>query len=212
MASTSMAITGRQILYNSILPFNFNGMSELAKKWYVVRALSGKEKKAKEYLEKEIQLRKLQDYVSQVLIPTEKVFTIKNGKKVSAERSYLPGYILIEAHLISDDGVVQGEVIHIIRNVPNIIGFLGTQGEPIPMRPAEVNRILGKVDELADAGEEMLEPFIVGEPVKVIDGPFNNFSGVIEEVNEEKKKLKVMVKIFGRKTPLELNFTQVEKE
>ena len=180
-------------------------MSELVKKWYVVRALSGKEKKAKEYLEKEIQLRKLQDYVSQVLIPTEKVFTIKHGKKVSAERSYLPGYILIEAHLF-------GEIIHIIRNVPNIIGFLGSQGEPIPMRPAEVNRILGKVDELSDAGEEMLEPFIVGEPVKVIDGPFNNFSGVIEEVNEEKKKLKVMVKIFGRKTPFELSFTQVEKE
>jgi transcriptional antiterminator NusG len=180
-------------------------MTELAKKWYVVRALSGKEKKAKEYLEKEIQRLKLHDYISQVLIPTEKVFTIKNGKKVSTERSYLPGYILIEAHLI-------GEIIHIIRNIPNIIGFLGSQGDPIPMRPSEVNRILGKVDELTDAGEEMLEPFIVGEPVKVIDGPFNNFSGIIEEVNEEKKKLKVMVKIFGRKTPLELGFTQVEKE
>ncbi|MCL2683057.1 MAG: transcription termination/antitermination protein NusG [Bacteroidales bacterium] len=179
-------------------------MSEQVKKWYVVRAIGGKEKKAKEYLEKEIQISKLQDYISQVLIPTEKVFTIKNGKKVSTERSYLPGYILIEAYLI-------GEIIHIIRNVPNIIGFLGG-GDPIPMRPAEVNRILGKVDELSDAAEEMLEPFIVGEPVKVIDGPFNNFSGVIEEVNEEKKKLKVMVKIFGRKTPLELSFTQVEKE
>jgi len=180
-------------------------MSEQVKKWYVVRAISGKEKKAKEYLEKEIQRLKLQDYISQVLIPTEKVFTIKNGKKVSAERTYLPGYILIEAYLT-------GEYIHIIRNIPNIIGFLGSQGEPIPMRPAEVNRILGKVDELSDASEEMLEPFIVGEPVKVIDGPFNNFSGIIEEVNEEKKKLKVMVKIFGRKTPLELSFTQVEKE
>jgi transcriptional antiterminator NusG len=179
-------------------------MSEQVKKWYVVRALSGKEKKAKEYLEKEINRLKLQDYISQVLIPTEKVFAIKNGKKVSAERTYLPGYILIEAYLT-------GEYIHIIRNIPNIIGFLGG-GDPIPLRPAEVNRILGKVDELSDAAEEMLEPFIVGEPVKVIDGPFNNFSGVIEEVNEEKKKLKVMVKIFGRKTPLELSFTQVEKE
>jgi transcriptional antiterminator NusG len=180
-------------------------MSEQVKKWYVVRALSGKEKKAKEYLEKEINRLKWQDYISQVLIPTEKVFTIKNGKKISTERTYLPGYILIEAYLT-------GEYIHMIRNIPNIIGFLGSQGEPIPMRPSEVNRILGKVDELADAGEEMLEPFIVGEPVKVIDGPFNNFSGIIEEVNEEKKKLKVMVKIFGRKTPLELAFTQVEKE
>ncbi len=112
---------------------------------------------------------------------------------------------MIEAYLV-------GEIIHIIRNIPNIIGFLGSQGDPIPMRPAEVNRILGKVDELAGQTEEMIEPFIVGEPVKVIDGPFNNFSGIIEEVNDEKKKLKVMVKIFGRKTPLELNFTQVEKE
>jgi transcriptional antiterminator NusG len=200
-----MATIKRQIYNNSILPFNFNGMSEQVKKWYVVRSLSGKEKKAKEYLEKEINRLKLQDYISQVLIPTEKVFTIKNGKKISTERTYLPGYILIEAYLT-------GEYIHIIRNIPNIIGFLGSQGEPIPMRPAEVNRILGKVDELADSTEEMLEPFIVGEPVKVIDGPFNNFSGIIEEVNEEKKKLKVMVKIFGRKTPLELSFTQVEKE
>jgi transcriptional antiterminator NusG len=180
-------------------------MSEQVKKWYVVRSITGKEKKAKEYLEKEINRLKLQDYVNQVLIPTEKVFTIKNGKKVSAERPYLPGYILIEAYLI-------GEVIHVIRNIPNIIGFLNSLGDPIPMRPSEVNRILGKVDELTDAGEKMIEPFIVGEPVKVIDGPFNNFSGVIEEVNEEKKKLKVMVKIFGRKTPLELSFTQVEKE
>jgi transcriptional antiterminator NusG len=179
-------------------------MSEQVKKWYVARSLSGKEKKAKEYLEKEIKRLKLQDHISQILIPTEKVFTIKNGKKVSTERTYYPGYILIEAYLT-------GEYIHIIRNIPNIIGFIGG-GDPVPLRPAEVNRILGKVDELSDASEEMLEPFIVGEPVKVIDGPFNNFSGVVEEVNEEKKKLKVMVKIFGRKTPLELSFTQVEKE
>ncbi|MCL2028081.1 MAG: transcription termination/antitermination protein NusG [Bacteroidales bacterium] len=180
-------------------------MSEqVVKKWYVARSITGKEKKAKEYLEKEINRLKLQDYISQILIPTEKVFTIKNGKKVSTERTYLPGYVLIEAYLT-------GEYIHIIRNIPNIIGFVGG-GDPIPLRPAEVNRILGKVDELSDAAEEMLEPFIIGEPVKVIDGPFNNFSGVVEEVNEEKKKLKVMVKIFGRKTPLELSFTQVEKE
>lgn len=180
-------------------------MSDQVKNWYVVRAITGKEKKVKAYLESEINRLNLQDYISQILIPTEKVFSIRKGKKVSVERSYLPGYVLIEANLV-------GEIPHIIRNVPNVLGFLGAQGEPIPMRASEVNRILGKMDELTNQGEEILEPFIVGEPVKVIDGPFNNFSGVIEEVNAEKKKLKVMVKIFGRKTPLELNFVQVEKE
>lgn len=180
-------------------------MSEQVKSWYVIRSVSGKEKKVKEYLESEINRLNLNDYISQVLIPTEKVYTIRNGKKVSQERSYLPGYVLVEALLV-------GEVQHIIRNIPNVLGFLGSQGDPVPMRPAEVNRILGKMDELSSQTEEIVEPFIVGEPVKVIDGPFNNFSAVIEEVNEEKKKLKVMVKIFGRKTPLELNFVQVEKE
>ncbi len=180
-------------------------MSEQVKQWYVVRAITGKEKKVKEYLESEIKRLNLKDYISQILIPTEKVFTIRNGKKVSSERTYLPGYVLIEASLT-------GEIPFVIRNIPNVIGFLGAAGQPVPMRPAEVNRILGKMDEQVLQGEEILEPFIVGEAVKVTDGPFNNFSGIIEEVNAEKRKLKVMVKIFGRKTPLELNFTQVEKE
>jgi transcriptional antiterminator NusG len=180
-------------------------MSDQVKKWYVVRAISGKEKKVKEYMESEINRLKLEDYISQVLIPTEKVYSVRKGKKISKERNYLPGYVLIEAVLI-------GEIPHIIKSIPNVIGFLGSKGEPIPMRPAEVNRILGKVDELSDQNEEMNDPFIVGESVKVIDGPFNSFSGIIEEVNDEKKKLKVMVKIFGRKTPLELSFMQVEKE
>jgi len=180
-------------------------MGELIKKWYVVRAISGKEKKVKEYLESEINRLGLQDYISQVLIPTEKVYQIRKGKKVSKERNYFPGYVLIEAVLV-------GEIPHIIRNIPNVLGFLGSGDEPSPMRPSEVNRILGKVDELAEQGEGINVPFIIGETVKVIDGPFNSFTGVIEEINEEKKKLKVMVKIFGRKTPLELNFMQVEKE
>lgn len=175
------------------------------KKWYVVRAISGKEKKVKEYLESEIKRLDLQDYISQVLIPTEKVYQVRKGKKISKERNYFPGYVLIEAALV-------GEVPHIITNVPNVLGFLGTKGEPDPMRESEVKRILGKVDELAEQGEEVNVPFIVGETVTVTDGPFNSFSGVIEEINEEKKKLKVMVKIFGRKTPLELGFMQVEKE
>ena len=176
-------------------------------KWYVVRAVSGKEKKVKEYLELEISRLKLNDFVAQVLIPTEKVFQIRNGKKISKEKSYLPGYVLVEASLV-------GEVEHVIKGIPNVIGFLGTEkgGDPVPMRIAEVNRILGKVDELSETEEEMKIPFVVGEPVKVIDGPFNNFSGTIDEINEEKKKLKVMVKIFGRKNLLELSYMQVEKE
>jgi transcriptional antiterminator NusG len=182
-------------------------MEETVKKWYVLRAIGGKEKKVKELVENEIKRLKLDDFITQVLIPTEKVYQIRNGKKISKERIYYPGYVLIEAALV-------GEIPHILRNIPNVLGFLGDPktGEPIPLRQAEVNRILGKVDELVDSEEELNVPFYVGETVKVIDGPFNSFSGVIEEINEEKKKLKVMVKIFGRKTPLELSFMQVEKE
>ena len=176
-----------------------------AKKWYVVRAISGNEKKVKQYIESEINRLGLTDYVSQVLIPTQKIYQIRKGKKVSKERNYFPGYVLIEA-------IITGEIPHIIKNIPGVIGFLGGQGDPVPLRQAEVNRILGKVDELAGKEEELNIPFIVGESVTVIDGPFNSFTGVIEEINEEKKKLKVMVKIFGRKTPLELSFMQVEKE
>jgi transcriptional antiterminator NusG len=168
--------------------------------------VGGKEKKVKELIENEISLLKMQDYVSQVLIPQEKVYQIRNVKKISKERPYFPGYIVIEANLV-------GEIPHILRNIPNVLGFLGSKGdEPTPLRGSEINRILGKVDELAATDEELTTPFFVGESVKVIDGPFNSFTGVIEEVNEEKKKLKVMVKIFGRKTPLELSFMQVEKE
>jgi len=180
-------------------------MSEINKKWYVIRAVSGNEKKVKQYIESEINRLGLTDYVSQVLIPTEKVYQIRKGKKISKERNYFPGYVLIEAQLT-------GEIPHIIKNVPGVLGFLGSQGEPVPLRQVEVNRILGKVDELNELGEEMSVPFMIGETVTVVDGPFNSFSGVIEEINEEKKKLKVMVKIFGRKTPVELSFMQVEKE
>jgi len=181
-------------------------MSEIDKKWYVLRAIGGKEKKVKEYIESEINSLNLQDYVTQVLIPTEKVYQIRNGKKISKERNYFPGYVIIEATLV-------GEVPHILRNIPNVIGFLSDRNDiPTPLRMSEVNRILGKVDELSETAEEINIPFFVGETIKVIDGPFNGFNGVIEEVNEEKRKLKVMVKIFGRKTPLELSFLQVEKE
>lgn len=175
-------------------------------KWYVLRAISGKESKVKEYIDAEIKNSDLGQTVSQVLIPTEKVLQIRNGKKITKERSYLLGYVLVEANLI-------GETPHRLRNVPNVLGFLGEKNnQPTPIRQSEINRILGTVDELQENGEEMLTPFLVGETVKVINGPFSGFDGLIEEVNNEKKKLKVMVSIFGRKTPLELAFTQVEKE
>ena len=177
------------------------------KKWYVIRAISGKEKKVKEYLDAELSRNTaLQSLISQVLIPTEKVYSVRNGKKVSKERNYLPGYVLIEATL-------DAEVKHLIKETPNVLGFLGTRGgEPDPIRPSEVSRILGKVDEMTENGEGSELEFIVGETVTVNDGPFSSFSGIIEEVNDEKKKLKVMVKIFGRKTPLELSYFQVKRE
>ena len=177
------------------------------KHWYVVRAIGGQERKVSTYIENEISRLNMGDFVSQILVPTEKVFQIRNGKKVSKERNFFPGYILIEANLV-------GEVPHIVKSVPGVIGFLGATkgGEPVPMRMSEVNRILGKVDELAITDEEIVNPYVIGESVKVIDGPFNSFSGLIEEIDEQKKKLKVTVKIFGRKTPVELGFMQVEKE
>ncbi|MCE5174602.1 MAG: transcription termination/antitermination protein NusG [Bacteroidales bacterium] len=180
-------------------------MSDIEKKWYVLRAVSGKESKVKEYLDAEIKNSSLGDYLSQVLIPTEKVYQVRNGKRILKERSYLPGYVLIEAALV-------GEVAHALRNTPNVIGFLGGTDNPQSLRESEVNRILGKVDELQETGEDFSVTYYVGESVKVNAGPFSGFSAIIEEVNNERKKLKVMVKIFGRKTPLELGFMQVEKE
>lgn len=179
----------------------------IALKWYVVRAVSGQEKKVKQYIEVEINRMGLGDYVAQVLIPTEKIFQIRNGKKIAKERSFYPGYVLIEASLV-------GEIPHTIKNVPGVIGFLGETkgGEPVPMRLSEVNRILGKVDELTEAEGTVTNQYVVGEAIKVINGPFNGFNGVIEEINEEKKKIKVTVKIFGRKTPVELGFGEVERE
>ncbi len=181
-------------------------MSE-EKRWYSLRVISGKEKKIKEYIELELQRNKWTDFVTQVLVPSEKVYKIRNGKKVILERNILPGYILVEAY----PSKFSGEMIQAITNTPNVIHFLG-RNKPIPMKQSEANRMLGKVDESQEVGESMLEPFIVGETIKIIDGPFNDFVGDIKEVNEEKKKLKVIVKIFGRGTEVELNFMQVEKQ
>ena len=144
--------------------------------------------------------------MAQVLIPMEKYYQMRNGKKVVKERNFFPGYVLIEANL-------EGEIEHTIKNITHVIGFLcDNKGKVIPLRPAEVNRILGKVDEMAEQSEAASVPYYVGESVKVNDGPFNGFTGEIEEVDEDKKKLTVMVKVFGRKTPLELNYMQVEKQ
>ena len=182
-------------------------MSEITTKWYVLRAVGGKEKKAKEYIETEIRRLNLSEYIPQVVVPTEKIFQFRNGKKISTERVYYPGYVLIEAYLT-------GEIQHILRNISYISGFLteGADKIPVPLRDTEVNKILGKSDEALDKDEENLDPFTVGDNVKIMEGPFNGFDGTIEDIAHDKKKLKVMVKIFGRKTLLELNFAQVVKE
>ncbi len=176
------------------------------KKWYVVRAVSGQENKVKSYIETEISRLGMSDYISQVLVPTEKVVQVRDGKKISKDKVYFPGYVMIEANLV-------GEIPHIIKSITGVIGFLGEVkgGDPVPLRLSEVNRMLGKVDELSVNTDNQSIPFTVGEVVKVVDGPFNGFNGSIEKINEEKRKLEVMVKIFGRKTPLELSFMQVEK-
>jgi transcriptional antiterminator NusG len=159
-------------------------------KWFVLRVLSGKERKIKEYLDVEVRRSGWGNIISQILCPVEKVFKVQAGKKVMREKILYPGYILLEA--------------------TGVIHFLG-KDHPDALRKSEVNKMFGKMDEMADNGISMSEPYIVGETVKIVDGPFNDFNGTIEEVNEDKKKLKVIVKIFGRATPVELNYMQVEK-
>ncbi|MFT3901645.1 MAG: transcription termination/antitermination protein NusG [Niabella sp.] len=176
-------------------------------KWYVLRVVSGKEKKVKEYLDKEISRSEFANVVKQVFLPVEKVYKVQNGKKVMRERNYYPGYCMVEVL----DGQMSPDLRDLIVGTNSVIHFLG-KDNPIAMRKAEVNKMLGRMDEMAEAGGvSMVEPYIVGETIKIVEGPFNDFNGVIEEVNDEKKKLKVTVKIFGRSTPVELNYMQVEK-
>ena len=182
-------------------------MNEL--KWYVVRAVSGQEKKVKSYLDTEIVRQGLQEVITQVLIPMEKVYQMRNGKKKIREKTFFPGYILISADL------THGEAKHTITSIPGVLGFLSESmksKEPVPLRASEVNRILGRVDDVEEEEEKMDAQYSIGESVKVMDGPFNGFIGSIEEVLEEKRKLVVMVKIFGRNAPVELNYMQVEKQ
>jgi transcriptional antiterminator NusG len=175
-------------------------------KWYVLRVISGKEKKVKEYLDKEVKINNWTNSVVQVLCPVEKVFKVQNGKKVLREKTLFPGYILLEAN----EGKLTDDIIHTIKNVTGVIHFLGKEN-PTALRKSEVNKMFGKMDEVSEQGISYAEPYIVGETVKIVDGPFNDFNGTVEEVNQEKKKLKVVVKIFGRATPVELNYMQVEK-
>lgn len=181
-------------------------MAVLEKKWYVVKAVSGQENKIKGYIETEIARLGYSDYVEEVLVPMEKVPQIRNGKKINKEKVFFPGYVMIKANL-------SGEVPHIIKNLSGVIGFLGETkgGDPVPMRKSEVSRMLGRVDEVSESVEAIFIPYEVGESVKIIDGAFAGFTADIESVNQEKRKLEVMVKIFNRKSPLELDYTQVEK-
>ena len=183
-------------------------MTENKKGWYVLRAISGKEAQVKEIIEGTMKRTDLGNFVFQVLIPTEKVMTLRNGKKVIKEKNLYSGYVFVEA-------ILTGEVIHILTNTTNVIDFLRGRernSKPERLREAEVMRMLGAVDEIAEAETDSVNDYIVGERVKVTDGPFKDFSGIIEEVNREKRKLKVMIKIFDRKTPLELDNSQVERE
>lgn len=174
------------------------------KKWFAVRTITGHEKRVKSYLDMEIPLAGLDNKISQVLIPEEKVFEVKGGKKKVKLKNFFPGYILIETAL-------DNEVNDFISKAPSVLKLVGSKTEPLPLREDEVKRILGRINE-SESTEKIDMQFEKGDFVKVVNGPFVNFSGVIEDINIERMKLKVMVSIFGRKTPIELDFTQIEKE
>ncbi len=203
MTSPETSFPENSILSNAIAETK---APEVETKWFVLRVLSGKERKIKEYLDVEIRRSGWGATIPQILCPVEKVFKVVGGKKVMREKILYSGYILLEA----TTGRLGDDMIQTIKSVTGVINFLG-KDTPDALRKSEVNKMFGKMDEMADTGATMSEPFIVGETVKIVDGPFNDFNGSIEEVNEDKKKLKVVVKIFGRATPVELSFMQVEK-
>ena len=176
-------------------------------KWYVIRVIGGQEIKIKNYIENEVKKNNMEDLVEKVLVPTERVYSIKNGKKTSKDKVSFPGYIVLNIGL-------EGEVSHIIKSVPGVVGFLSEKkgGDPVPMRDSEVRKMLGDIDEKENSDEEVFDmEFSKGEFIKVTEGAFNGFDGVIENVDTDRMKLEVVVKIFGRKTPMELGFNQVEK-
>jgi len=175
--------------------------------WYVLRTFSNHEKKVRRYLESEIDRLGLEDQVEEILIPTETVFEMKGGEKQTKEKTFFPGYILLNCTLTS-------ELRDVAEDLPSVIGFLtaGTGDTPTQLREEEVKRVLGKMDRAEEMGEQPEMPFKVGDPVKVVDGPFDSFNGIVEDVYPDKMKVKVMVSIFGRKTPVELDYLQVEHE
>lgn len=176
----------------------------MEKRWYVVRTYSGHEIKVKAYIESEVARVNLGEKISSVMIPSEKVIEVKDGKKKARVKNFFPGYVLVEA-------ILDKATTHLILEAPSVLGFVPDKNNPSPLHPEEVKRLIGKMEQRGDV--ELIEiPFRVGDPVKVIEGPFNNFSGFVQEVNGEKMKVKVMVSIFGRKTPVELDFLQVELE
>lgn len=180
------------------------GSTLVTKRWYVVRTYSGHETKVKTYLEAESARLGLQERLSSVMIPAEKVVEVKDGKKKHKVKNFFPGYVLVEA-------ILDKETVHVILEAPSVLGFIPDKNNPAPLQPDEVRRLVGKMEERQE--KELVEvPFKVGDPIKVTEGPFNNFNGFVQEVNAEKMKVKVMVSIFGRKTPVELDFSQVEME
>ena len=176
----------------------------MAKRWYSVSVLSNFEKKIAEQIKHAVAEAGLENDIEEVLVPTEEVIEVRRGKKVTTERRFMPGYVLVRMEM-SDQGY------HLINSINRVTGFLGPQGRPLPMRDAEVQGILGRVQEGEEAPKLMMH-FEIGEKVKVNDGPFEDFDGMIEEVDDENQRLKVSVSIFGRETPVELEFTQVTKQ
>ncbi len=176
----------------------------MAKRWYSVSVLSNYEKKIAEQIRHSVADVGLEDQIEEVLVPTEEVIEIRRGKKVTAERRFMPGYVLVRMEM-SDQGY------HLINSINRVTGFLGPQGRPMPMRDAEVNSILNRVEE-GEVSPRTLIHFEIGEKVKVTDGPFEDFDGMVEEVDDDNQRLKVSVSIFGRATPVELEYTQVSKE
>ena len=175
----------------------------MAKRWYSVSVLSNFEKKVAEQIRTAVEEAGLQEEIDEVLVPTEEVIEIRRGKKVTSERRFMPGYVLV--HMDMND-----RTYHLVNSINRVTGFLGAQGKPMPMRDGEVNAILNRVEEGQEAPRNLIR-FDVGEKVKVTDGPFEGFDGMVEDVDEAHSRLKVSVSIFGRATPVELEFTQVSK-